>query len=166
MARIEEVLHLTSKQFNSYGIFAPALSTPASMDSRNFQLTRQRRPVLRNSYQVLGELIYIEDRQTIAKFTSWVADFNAVKNCETALTTRLLAVMNQWLRHFTEPNNVGTILAVVAGSSDGGEKRGRLCVDISAHVRDPKVVKINPELSTRVHLIAHVASAHTVFSRV
>lgn len=64
--------------------------------------------------------------------------------------------MVEWLRHFTELNNAGTILAVVAGASDGGEKRERLRVDISVHIKDPQVGKINLELSTRACLTAHV----------
>ena len=43
--------------------------------------------------------------------------------------------------------------------SDGGEKQKRPCVEISAHVKDPQVVEINPEPFATAHLKTCVVSA-------
>lgn len=39
---------------------------------------------------------------------------------------------------------------------DGGERRKHPCVDILVHIKDPRVVKINPESSTMACLITRV----------
>lgn len=58
--------------------------------------------------------------------------------------------MVQWLR---------CSAAETEDASGGGKRRKGLCLEISAKIIDPQVMKINPNPATTARLIPHVASS-------
>lgn len=51
-----------------------------------------------------------------------------------------------WCRRAFDPGRIGRF-------SEEGEKRKRPCADVWAHVKDPRVVEINPERSSTARLV-------------
>lgn len=74
--------------------------------------------------------------------------------CQEVIDWLELTVGAQWLRLSAmtrgfDPGHGGCF-------SDGGKKRKRPCVELLAHIKDPQLVEINPELFTKARLIAQL----------
>lgn len=69
------------------------------------------------------------------------------------------AVVAEWLRRCAaraKPKGEGSITTALAAFQMEAKKRKRTCVDFSAYVKYPRVVKINHEPSATARLIAQV----------